>query len=184
VVLHVVEGGDSTMDSPSQGTFGYATKVSINGREIQVTVPSLAVSINGKIGESGISGLFSQHNQSFPLQLTRVPGQNTTGSVPNNDPGSLQTSTSAINGDWQGTLHLGPAVPVVLHFDRNGSSKFDSPAEQLNGIPATVTLAGDTVIFSVPMLSASFSGTLNGSEIGGHFLQNGLNVPLTLTKSQ
>ncbi len=71
VVLHVLQGGDSTIDSPSEQGYGYLTKVSVNGSAVNFTVPSLGVIFKGSWHGSIISGTFYQNGQGLPLKLTR-----------------------------------------------------------------------------------------------------------------
>jgi hypothetical protein len=89
-------------------------------------------------------------------------------------------------GDWQGDLT--PQLSVVLHVaaERKAyKATADSPRQGAFGMPATFTVNGNNVSFTiaVPNNPASFTGTANGNTISGTFHQGGSQVPLTLTKS-
>jgi hypothetical protein len=88
-------------------------------------------------------------------------------------------------GDWQGDLT--PQISVVLHVTAHGngySATADSPKQNAFGIPATITVSGNNVAFTIaiPGNPARFTGTQNGDTISGTFYQGGA-LPLTLTRS-
>jgi hypothetical protein len=176
LVLHISLSGASTMDSPSQNANGMPTNVTVNGSNIQFTVPSVGASFKGTLTSTEIKGTFSQNGGNLPLTLTKQSGGS--GGAGNNPP-----APGKADGDWGGTLTFpGGSLPLVLHVNLGGPSTMDSPSQNANGMPTNVTVNGSNIQFTVPSVGASFKGTLTSTEIKGTFSQNGGNLPLTLTK--
>ena len=75
VVFNVTEtekGYASTMDSPDQGVKGIPVKsTQLKGSVITFEVPMAGISYEGFHKDSVIVGTFTQHNQDFPLTLTK-----------------------------------------------------------------------------------------------------------------
>ncbi len=69
----------ASMDSPDQGATGIPVKtVKIDGDSLQLEIPEIGLIYKGKkIGDDFIKGLFSQHGQSFELDLKRGSGTKT-----------------------------------------------------------------------------------------------------------
>lgn len=95
---------------------------------------------------------------------------------------------AAFKGDWSGVLDAGAAkLKLVLHFtpEANGTWRgtMDSPDQAANGLKIdTITVEGQTLKFVMNALSASYIGTLNGSEITGKFTQGGVTFPLNFKR--
>ena len=90
-----------------------------------------------------------------------------------------------IAGDWQGTLHAGRDLRLVLTIARVGggglSGTLYSIDQSAAGLPVTaITLQGGALKFSLDPLRATFAGSLSadGNAIVGTFTQAG---PLPLT---
>jgi pimeloyl-ACP methyl ester carboxylesterase len=97
-----------------------------------------------------------------------------------------------IEGPWQGSLKtpMG-AIRVVFHVsgspDGKLTAKMDSPDQGAFGFPVDeVALEGRTVRIAIARIGFTYSGTLNddGSEISGTLRQNGVELPLVLSKLQ
>ena len=90
-------------------------------------------------------------------------------------------------GSWTGKLDLGVAkLTLVFHLkqaDGHVNVTMDSPDQSANGIPCkTDFLSYDSLAVSVKSINASYSGRLKDGKIVGTFMQNGMSLPLVLTK--
>jgi hypothetical protein len=186
VVLHVTASGNgysATADSPKQKAFGMPATFTINGNNVSFTiaVPGNPASFTGTRNANTISGTFHQGGGQAPLTLTKSGA-----SGPNaNSSGSTAPPNADVAGNWQGDLT--PQLSVVLHVTASGndySATADSPKQKAFGMPATFTINGKNVSFTiaVPGNPASFTGTRNANTISGTFRQGGGQAPLTLTK--
>ncbi|HEV2474194.1 MAG TPA: hypothetical protein VGS41_16070, partial [Chthonomonadales bacterium] len=91
-------------------------------------------------------------------------------------------------GDWQGTLHVGTALRIVVHITKTGSGSLratlDSPDQGAAGIPVqTVTLSKGDLVLELPNINGRYEGNLDGDRITGKFTQNGVSVPLILIRT-
>ena len=95
-----------------------------------------------------------------------------------------------LEGDWEGTLAMGPGqFRVLFHFrnrpDKTVKATIDTPASNGFGMPLdSVKQTGHTVEVGIRIAGASFSGTLNaeGTELTGQFMHETQGMPLTLKK--
>lgn len=94
-----------------------------------------------------------------------------------------------ITGDWHGQLDvMGTKLRISFHVksDESGySSTMDSPDQGAMGIPTTSTAFVDgmlTVI--IDPLSVLYDAKLNNNELIGTFNQNGMSIPLNLSKTE
>ena len=90
-------------------------------------------------------------------------------------------------GDWSGPIELGGTeLVLILHLqpvEGGYAVTMDVPAQAAYGFPAdTATVAGDTLAFAAPELSASYAGAVATDRIAGTWTQNGRAFPLTLTR--
>jgi hypothetical protein len=93
-------------------------------------------------------------------------------------------------GDWQGTLHVGPAeLRLVMHVARSDKGELtvtiDSPDQGAKGIQTTaVSLVDGAFKFDVPTISGAYAATLNaaGSAMSGTWSQAGNALPLDFAK--
>jgi len=166
VTFHIDPAHASTSDSPSQGVFGMPANAVVSGNTVQFNVPSVGASFQGTLSGSTIAGGFTQAGRTNPLSVTRVGGAGNPGDA---------------TGDWQGTLTY-PSIPLIFHIDPDGASSIDIPSQGFNAVPMTVTATGKTLQADIAAAQASYSGTLQGQEIKGTFLQFGRGLPLTLSK--
>jgi hypothetical protein len=158
IVLHINLGGAST------DGYGNPTTVTVNGKDVQLSIPSVAVSFHGTLQDATINGTFSQRGTNVALVLMRMSG-----------------GGDGINGDWQGTLTF-PSIPLVLHIKPGGGSTCDTPTQGYFGVPMNVTTDGTNFQFEVPVAGMRFSGSVEGREIKGIFSQNGGSQPLKFLK--
>ena len=90
-------------------------------------------------------------------------------------------------GSWTGKLDLGVAkLTLVFHLkqaDGHVNVTMDSPDQSANGIPCkTDFLSYDSLAVSVKSINASYGGRLEDGKLVGTFMQNGMSLPLVLTK--
>ena len=95
--------------------------------------------------------------------------------------------SSVLTGAWTGKLKVGAiSLTLVLHLDQtDGQVKamLDSPDQGAKGIPATLDyLSDDSVSVSVKSLGATYQARLLHDKLNGSFRQNGMSLPLELTK--
>lgn len=88
--------------------------------------------------------------------------------------------------EWR-TRDTGNKLPLIfnIHKDGNGyKSDFDSQMQGAKAIPIQkTTFENGEITFDASNLGITYKGKVNGEKIEGNFLQNGLNLPLVLTKS-
>src|SRR5215471_17033786 len=81
--------------------------------------------------------------------------------------GGMAAQAQDIVGDWQGTLHAGPAdLRVVIHISKNGDgtlhATMDSVDQGANGIPvSTVTLKDSQLKLGVDAVHGTYEGKVN-----------------------
>ena len=90
-------------------------------------------------------------------------------------------------GSWTGKLDLGVAkLTLVFHLKQaDGSVKvtMDSPDQSAKGIPCNKDfLSYDSLAVSVKSINAAYCGRLKDGKLVGTFKQNGMSLPLVLTK--
>jgi pimeloyl-ACP methyl ester carboxylesterase len=98
-------------------------------------------------------------------------------------PSLALAQTTAIAGDWYGTLHIGGGqVPLIIHVAPDGGASVDSPAQKAIGLPAAVTVADGKVSVTLKAIPAGFQGALSadGKTLAGEWIQGGARLPLVL----
>lgn len=93
----------------------------------------------------------------------------------------VSAQSSAIDGDWQGTLE-GTGLTMLFHVKLHGQSTVDSPSQHRYGLLTDATIEGKTVTITMLSAGMSFEGTLQDSQIKGTYTQTGSSYPLTLTR--
>ena len=104
---------------------------------------------------------------------------------------AVTANAQAIEGDWQGTLAIGPvALRLVVHLTRaaNGglAATLDSPDQGAKDMAATsVSLTESTLKFEVSSIGGAYEGTANAARtaITGTWRQLGMSAPLNLTRA-
>ena len=92
-----------------------------------------------------------------------------------------------ILGTWYANLDIqGNKLPIVFHIDKEANlfkSTFDSPMQGAKGIPIQkTTFENNELTLDVPNMGIMFKGKFNGEIIDGTFSQNGMNLPLILSR--
>lgn len=102
-----------------------------------------------------------------------------------------QSSTSGIEGIWQGTLDAaGTKLRLVLTVKRSENGGYSATLDSLDQgatIPVdTISVKADAVSFEIKSVGAVYEGTLNKdrTELIGKFTQGGQTFPLDLKRAQ
>ena len=90
-------------------------------------------------------------------------------------------------GSWTGKLDLGAAkLTLVFNLEQtDGRVKvtMDSPDQSAKGIPCQKDfLSYDSLAVSIKSINASYGGRLKDGKLVGTFKQNGMSLPLVMTK--
>lgn len=98
-------------------------------------------------------------------------------------------SGQEITGQWNGVLKVQTMqlriVFNVSKTDAGYSSTMDSPDQGAKGIPVTVTTFENSKLkLEIPAATIEYTGELKDQVITGTFKQNGMEIPLTLTRNQ
>jgi hypothetical protein len=101
-------------------------------------------------------------------------------------PASAQ-KVAGLDGDWMAALATPSGVTLHLHLQVVSSATATMATtysvDQGNAaIPTTITRKGDAVNLDMPLVQASFAGTLKGGTLTGTFTQ-GAAIPLTFTRA-
>lgn len=161
----------ATAASPYQGSGNIAIdSIALANDTLTFAIPKLDVSFTGKVLRDAISGTFSQHGTSVPLILT---------------PSAIGTRDLA--GTWIGILNAsGEKLLLALHVHDGAagslSGALDIPSQQAFAMPVAINRAHDALTFTISSLNVSYEGRITADAIVGTFAQNGLRLPLTLTR--
>ncbi len=95
--------------------------------------------------------------------------------------------TSALVGSWNGKLNFGSmSLTLVLHLEQADGyvvATLDSPDQGAKGIPAKKEfLSDDSVAVNVEAIGMTYRAGLKDGKLVGKFMQNGMTLPLVLTK--
>lgn len=101
----------------------------------------------------------------------------------------IATQAQEIEGSWKGSLSVqGNELPLVFHITNEAdalSSTMDSPSQGATGIPMDVTTFEENVLtIKFNQAGIKFVGTLADAAISGTFTQGGMEMPLTLAKTE
>ena len=96
-------------------------------------------------------------------------------------------STTALLGSWSGKLNVGAmSLTLVLHLEQaDGEVKItlDSPDQGAKGISASKEfLSDDSIAVKVEAIGMTYRARLKDGKLDGMFAQNGVKIPLVLTK--
>jgi hypothetical protein len=176
LVLHLRIRGYSMLDSPYQKILGVPVTISFRGRTLRFDAPSVATSFEGEMKGIELKGVMIQSGMSFPLTFRKnidVSGIS--------DPADPPTRDDA-NGEWAETK-TGPAnFDAIFRIDLNGDSTLVSLVPNAPDTPINVTVNGDQVIFSLPLVGVRFEGTMRELTITGALVVGKRRVPVVLHK--
>jgi hypothetical protein len=105
-------------------------------------------------------------------------------------PPPIPAVSQELEGDWEGSLAIGPGpFRILFHFrnqpDKTAKATIDTPASNGFGMPLdSVKQTGPTVEVGIRIAGATFKGTLNAecTELTGQFMHETRGTPLTLKK--
>jgi uncharacterized protein len=100
---------------------------------------------------------------------------------------NLAPLSARLAGDWSGDLNFPQGkLRFVFHItgtDDDLSATADSPDQNARNLPVdSIRLRDDTLTFRMTQLNARFTGEVAEDRIRGTFSQNGVDVPLLLTR--
>ncbi len=190
ILFHITKDGDkytTTMDSPDQGAVGISMdKTTVQNGKLTIAAPAMGMTYAATLSESkeAIEGTFNQGGMELPLNMTRVETTNEV--VAKGDFNSPE-----ILGDWNGVLDVqGMKLTVVFHLmNENGYLKgtMDSPDQGAKGIPMeSATYENGKLTIKASNMRMEYNAELNDdkSMIKGKFNQNGMKIPLELSKKK
>ena len=101
----------------------------------------------------------------------------------------VATKADALIGSWSGKLNVGAmSLTIVINFEQaDGYVKcsIDSPDQGAKGIPIKKEyLSEDSVSLNVETIHATYRARVEGEKMVGTFTQNGMSMPLTLSKGE
>jgi uncharacterized protein len=189
LVLHVKKddkgGLQATLDSVDQGAKGIpVSAISFSDGTVKVALNELGASYEGKFDASQnvISGNWSQGGASLPLEFARPK--------PRAAEKPRMPKPSDIDGTWEGALDAGgQTLRLVLHistFEDGMSAQFDSPNQNLIGIPVTTMQPDGTKLkFELRQFAATFEGVIDKElkTINGEWSQGSASLPLVLKRT-
>jgi len=87
-----------------------------------------------------------------------------------------------LSGAWKGNLST-PQGTLPLEFDLNagGGGTAKSPSQNFTS-RLEYSSSGSQLTIRVPSVNGTFSGTVSGNQATGTWTQNGMSLPLTLSK--
>jgi uncharacterized protein len=90
-----------------------------------------------------------------------------------------------LDGRWEGTVQGVAPVVVRIETKADGTRAWmDSPAQQAIGMPIrTLTRNASRVTFSLPQITMSFDGQIEGDKLTGAMSQAGQGLPLQLMRT-
>ena len=96
-------------------------------------------------------------------------------------------STTALLGSWSGKLNVGAmSLTLVLHLEQADGEvniTLDSPDQGAKGISASKEfLSDDSIAVKVEVIGMTYRARLKDGKLDGMFAQNGVKIPLVLTK--
>ena len=96
-------------------------------------------------------------------------------------------STTALLGSWSGKLNVGAmSLTIVLHLEQADGEvniTLDSPDQGAKGISASKEfLSDDSIAVKVEAIGMTYRARLKDGKLDGMFAQNGVKIPLVLTK--
>ena len=99
----------------------------------------------------------------------------------------IQPATTALLGSWSGKLNMGAmSLTLVLHLkqaDGYVKASLDSPDQGAKDIPAVKEyLSDDSIAVKVESIGMTYRARLKDGKLDGTIMQNGLTLPLVLTK--
>ena len=94
-----------------------------------------------------------------------------------------------LTGAWKGELEVqGAKIPLIFKIEKKEntlSATMDSPNQGATGIPVEkVVFENNELTLTVPAAGIKYAGTLAENQLTGTFYQGGMEIPLSLEKSE
>jgi len=180
-----MEDGSLTgsMDSLDQNAFGIPITVTATDETVVFVCDAVKGRFEGSRQDDALVGHWSQGPGKLPMKLERVAeGQAA--------PAGLEVTAAQAEmlvGSWFGKLNAGGAMlRLVLNIEKapDGSltASLDSPDQGAKGIPAKLVTVGEEIVWKVPVVNGTYTGTLEGDTMRGTWNQ-GADLPLDLTRT-
>jgi fermentation-respiration switch protein FrsA (DUF1100 family) len=175
----------ATLDSPDQGANDIPIDtITVEGDTLTFESKKIRGTFTGKRSKDGkeFAGQWSQGPSKLPLTLAMVDPKSLTG----------PEAPKELAGLWEGALDIGGSkLRLVLRVEQpKGKDKLvaylDSPDQGAKGIAVTaIALKDDQLTFENKAIGGSYKGKLDRkkAEIVGTWSQGGMNMPLTLKKT-
>lgn len=101
----------------------------------------------------------------------------------------LQQASAQINGAWKGQLDIqGTSLELIFNFEEKDgqfSATLDIPAQKAAGLPLDKAAYEDPELtLGLSAAGISYKGRLSGDKIEGTFVQAGMQLPLTLNRTE
>jgi hypothetical protein len=172
IIVHIGLNGNAyvaAVDSPSQGTSGIPTTLTVDGNTITFrTLATTPSNFTGTIHGDTITGTFTEAGNSVPLALSRSGA-----------------ATVPLAGDWQGTV--AGSVPLTVHITnaiQGYRANTDSPSHGISGIRTAIAVNGAAVRLQIASSPpALFVGNQDGNTLTGVFTQGRNSTPMTFVRS-
>ncbi len=177
-------GGGGTVKSPSQN-FTSQLQYSSSGSQLTIRVPSVNGTFNGTVNGNQATGTWTQNGMSLPLTLTKSGAAGANPAAGNGEGfagGDGGGSSGGVDVAWKGDLST-PQGTLPLEFDltAGGGGTVKSPSQNFTS-QLQYSSSGSQLTIHVPSVNGTFSGTVNGNQATGTWTQNGMSLPLTLSK--
>ncbi|MEO8307071.1 MAG: hypothetical protein ABI616_03400 [Pseudomonadota bacterium] len=164
----------AVLNSPDNGAIKNtpATGVTWDGSNVKLQVAALSGSYAGVLKDGKINGQWTQPGGALPLVLS-----------PYQKPVMTKAAMDALNGDWLGTVTVGPSpVNTVFQFKKNDKGElvgtFGIPDQGLTDSPITdLEFDGTRLSLNVPRLRAGYAATLVPNQLNGMLKIAGPGVP-------
>ena len=159
-------GGRGTVKSPAQN-FTSALQYSSAGNQITIQVPSVNGTFKGTVAGNEARGTWTQNGGTLALSLSKS--------------GDAEPKLETMRV-WTGTLSApGGRLPLEFDLSAGGGGTVKSPAQSFTSA-LQYSQAGNQLTIQVPSVNGTFKGTVTGNEARGTWTQNGIRLPLALSR--
>lgn len=183
-----------TISIPAQGFNDSAlSNVSVNGSIVSFAMPGVAGDpvYKAKLSEDGqmLSGEITQAGRTATFKLERRTEAESAARQMYSATPEKGLPGQSIEGSWQGTLDAGGGLRIVIKIkkasDDSLTARLDSPDQKITDLLVDATTFKDKSLhFELTRLNAGYEGKMSqdGSEISGHWEQQGVQLPLTFKR--
>jgi hypothetical protein len=156
--------------------------VTLDGNQVDITVPSARIGYSGKLAGNKINGLFKQNGRELKLDLVKGKYEPPPTFV-NLSPEGMQQLTGQWLGKWKVSEEV--SYTAIFRFEKSKIGKFfaviDLPEQGMKGISlADGVLKGGQLACRIPIMTAEYAGKISGNAITGTLKMAGKQYPLNL----